>query len=63
MVLLIIVLIIANIYLATKIKDMLDIKWLNRLALFPPFGIIAMLIISIVMLTWVMIDAVKDNWG
>ncbi len=52
-----------NLVLATVVKDILNITWLNRLSLFPPFGIIIMVLLSIVMLIMFMIDTVKDNWG
>ena len=59
----IIILVIANLVLATIVKDILNVTWLNRLSLFPPFGIIIMVLLSIVMLIMFMIDTVKDNWG
>jgi len=63
MIWLIIILVIANLVLATIVKDILNVTWLNRLSLFPPFGIIIMVLLSIVMLIMFMIDTVKDNWG
>ncbi len=59
----IIILVMVNLVLATVVKDILNITWLNRLSLFPPFGIIIMVLLSIVMLIMFMIDTVKDNWG
>jgi hypothetical protein len=59
----IISLVITNIVLATVIKDIFNTTWLNRLSLFPPFGILLIFIFGVIVLGTFIIDTIKDNWG